>query len=68
MPLNRDPVMFEPTLEFVTCPETEGAHRMAYWQWGDAASGHVIVVGGLLGIGAVSESGGPMLGNPVKER
>ena len=43
MPLNRDPVMFEPTLEFVTCPETEGAHRMAYWQWGQADAHHLVL-------------------------
>ena len=39
--------MTEPSLNFVTCPDAPGdaaqAHQMAYWQWGDAASGHVVV-------------------------
>ncbi len=35
--------MTEPTLNFVTCPEANGSHRMAYWQWGDPAAGHVVV-------------------------
>ena len=35
--------MNQPTLNFVNCPDAQGQHRMAYWQWGDAASDHVIV-------------------------
>lgn len=35
--------MTEPELHFVDCPDAQGGHRMAYWQWGDAASGHVVV-------------------------
>ena len=35
--------MTEPSLNFVNCPDASGGHRMAYWQWGDAAAGHVIV-------------------------
>ncbi len=35
--------MPEPTLEFVTCPDAQGSHRMAYWQWGQPDSGHVVV-------------------------
>lgn len=35
--------MPEPTLNYVTCPDSSGGHRMAYWQWGDDASMHVIV-------------------------
>ena len=35
--------MSQPTLNFVNCPDAQGQHRMAYWQWGDAASDHVIV-------------------------
>ncbi len=35
--------MNEPTLHFVLCPDTQGGHRMAYWQWGDPAAGHVVV-------------------------
>lgn len=37
------PVMTEPTLNYVSCPDASGGHRMAYWQWGDAAAGHAIV-------------------------
>jgi pimeloyl-ACP methyl ester carboxylesterase len=35
--------MTEPSLNFVNCPDASGGHRMAYWQWGAAAAGHVIV-------------------------
>jgi pimeloyl-ACP methyl ester carboxylesterase len=35
--------MNQPTLNFVNCPDTTGQHRMAYWQWGDDNSDHVIV-------------------------
>ncbi len=35
--------MTEPTLNFVDCPDASGGHRMAYWQWGQAGAGHVIV-------------------------
>lgn len=35
--------MTEPVLNYVTCPDAAGGHRMAYWQWGDATSGHVVV-------------------------
>ncbi|WP_227820422.1 alpha/beta fold hydrolase [Ramlibacter tataouinensis] len=35
--------MFPPTLNYVPCPDASGGHRMAYWQWGDAASPHLIV-------------------------
>jgi len=37
------PAMLEPTLEFITCPEPRGIHRMAYWQWGNPTSGHVVL-------------------------
>ncbi len=30
-------------LDFVRCPDAEGGHRMAYWQWGDPQSAHVVV-------------------------
>jgi pimeloyl-ACP methyl ester carboxylesterase len=30
-------------LDFVNCPDAAGGHRMAYWQWGDADSDHVVV-------------------------
>jgi pimeloyl-ACP methyl ester carboxylesterase len=35
--------MNEPTLNYVPCADASGGHRMAYWQWGDASAGHVIV-------------------------
>ncbi|MGH8338473.1 MAG: alpha/beta fold hydrolase [Gammaproteobacteria bacterium] len=35
--------MSEPTLNFVSCPDTDGGHRMAYWEWGDPANPHVVV-------------------------
>lgn len=38
-----DAPMFEPTLEFVTCPDPQGGHRMAYWQWGQPDSAHVVL-------------------------
>ena len=40
--------MTEPTLRFVTCADTSGGHRMAYWQWGAADAPHrVLCVHGL---------------------
>lgn len=37
--------MSEPTLNYVLCPDASatGGHRMAYWQWGNPESGHVVV-------------------------
>jgi len=35
--------MAQPTLNYVPCPDAQGGHRMAYWQWGDAAVEHVVV-------------------------
>ncbi len=39
--------MNEPRLNFVSCPDAPDAaastHQMAYWQWGDAAGGHVVL-------------------------
>jgi pimeloyl-ACP methyl ester carboxylesterase len=35
--------MSEPTLNYVHCPDPQGGHRMAYWQWGEAANPHVVV-------------------------
>ena len=37
------PAMLDPTLEFVTCPDAHGGHRMAYWQWGQPDSVHVVL-------------------------
>lgn len=35
--------MSEPSLDFVTCPDPKGTHRMAYWSWGDSSASHVVV-------------------------
>jgi pimeloyl-ACP methyl ester carboxylesterase len=38
-----DFTMIEPTLNYLLCPDVNGGHRMAYWQWGDPQSSHVMV-------------------------
>lgn len=35
--------MKEPALRHVDCPDAQGSHRMAYWQWGDPQAAHVVV-------------------------
>ena len=35
--------MTEPSLNYVTCPDANGSHRMAYWQWGQPDSPHVVL-------------------------
>ncbi|MEP6722811.1 MAG: alpha/beta hydrolase [Variovorax sp.] len=35
--------MTEPTLHFTPCEDAAGGHRMAWWQWGDAAALRVVV-------------------------
>ncbi|MBK6006456.1 alpha/beta hydrolase [Ramlibacter ginsenosidimutans] len=35
--------MSDPKLNYVSCPDSAGSHRMAYWQWGDPAAAHVVV-------------------------
>ena len=35
--------MTEPTLNYVSCPDASGGHRMAWWQWGDANAPHLVV-------------------------
>ena len=35
--------MADPTLNYVSCPDAAGVHRMAYWQWGDAQAAHTVV-------------------------
>ena len=35
--------MAEPTLNYVSCPDASGGHRMAYWQWGNPRAGHVVM-------------------------
>ena len=35
--------MSEPTLNYLLCPDASGGHRMAYWQWGNPDSAHVVL-------------------------
>lgn len=35
--------MVEPTLNYVHCADSGAGHRMAYWQWGDAAATHLVL-------------------------
>ena len=35
--------MPEPTLNYVMCPDAGSGHRMAYWEWGQPQSTHVVV-------------------------
>lgn len=35
--------MNQPSLKYVVCPDPAGGHRMAYWQWGNPQSGHVVL-------------------------
>jgi len=35
--------MTAPTLNYVSCPDAAGGHRMAWWQWGDANAPHLMV-------------------------
>lgn len=35
--------MSEPRLHHVNCLDSQGLHRMAYWEWGDAANPRVVV-------------------------
>lgn len=35
--------MTEPTLNYVHCPDALDGHRMAYWQWGNPSSQHVVL-------------------------
>src|SRR3954452_10075009 len=32
-----------PTLNYVSCPDPSGSHRMAYWLWGAPDAAHVVV-------------------------
>ncbi len=32
-----------PELHHVKCPDAQGSHDMAYWQWGDGSAAHVVV-------------------------
>ncbi|MDR2153597.1 MAG: alpha/beta hydrolase [Burkholderiaceae bacterium] len=35
--------MTEPTLHHLSCPDAADGHRIAWWQWGDARSPHLVV-------------------------
>ncbi len=35
--------MISPTQNFVTCSDSGGSHRMAYWQWGNPQGRHVVL-------------------------
>ncbi len=35
--------MSEPSLNYVSCPDAADGHRMAYWQWGQPDSPHVVL-------------------------
>ena len=35
--------MTVPTLNYVSCPDASGSHRMAYWLWGDEQAPHLVV-------------------------
>ncbi|MEP6587828.1 MAG: alpha/beta hydrolase [Polaromonas sp.] len=35
--------MTEPRLNYVSCPDAAEGHRMAYWQWGQPDSPHVVL-------------------------
>jgi len=35
--------MTEPSLHHVVCPDAAGGHRMAYWQWGQPDSPHLVL-------------------------
>ncbi len=38
-----DFTMTEPTLNYLLCPDAGAGHRMAYWQWGDPQSSHLVL-------------------------
>ena len=57
--------MDQPRLDFVQCLGGRGLHRMAYWEWGDAANRRVLVcVHGLAG----SPDRDPMLLEELRDR
>lgn len=35
--------MTQPSLEYVQCPDINGGHRMAYWQWGSPTATHLVI-------------------------
>jgi pimeloyl-ACP methyl ester carboxylesterase len=35
--------MSDPKLNYVSCPDPAGSHRMAFWQWGDESAPHAVV-------------------------
>ena len=36
-------LMSEPRLNYALCPDAADGHRMAYWQWGEPRSAHVVL-------------------------
>jgi pimeloyl-ACP methyl ester carboxylesterase len=38
-----EPLLFEPTLNYVQCPDAHGNRRMAYWDWGNPVHAHVVI-------------------------
>ena len=36
-------LMSEPLLNYALCPDAADGHRMAYWQWGQPGSAHVVL-------------------------
>ncbi|MDB5843475.1 MAG: alpha/beta hydrolase fold protein [Polaromonas sp.] len=43
MPFPETHTMTEPRLKHVTCPDAADGHRMAYWEWGQPGSPHVVL-------------------------
>ena len=41
--MTNDFTMSEPSLNYVLCPDACDGHRMAYWQWGNPQSSHVVL-------------------------
>ena len=35
--------MTQPSLHHIACPDADGGHRLAYWQWGNPVAAHVVV-------------------------
>ena len=35
--------MLQPTLQHLVCPDSQGSHRVAWWQWGEPDAPHVVV-------------------------
>ena len=35
--------MSQPALDYLVCPDSQGSHRLAWWQWGEPDAAHVVV-------------------------